>query len=50
MEKGTYLDLVDPKDDLTVVEEGDAARKQPEKAKRKKPSKQSDTLPAKRLR
>ncbi|GKE12369.1 hypothetical protein Tco_1415920, partial [Tanacetum coccineum] len=47
---GTYLDLVDPEDDLTVVEEGDAARKQPEKAKRKKPSKQGDTLPAKRLR
>ncbi|GJU77278.1 hypothetical protein Tco_1274348 [Tanacetum coccineum] len=47
---GTYLDLVDPEDDLTVVEKGDAARKQPEKAKRKKLSKQSDTLPAKRLR
>ncbi|GKC06406.1 hypothetical protein Tco_0998016 [Tanacetum coccineum] len=35
-----------------VAEEnkGDAARKQPEKAKRKKLLKQSDTLPAKRLR
>ncbi|GJU90800.1 hypothetical protein Tco_1303223 [Tanacetum coccineum] len=47
---GTYVDLIDPEDDLTVVEEGDAARKQPEKAKRKKLSKQSDPLPAKRLR
>ncbi|GJV94361.1 hypothetical protein Tco_1545938, partial [Tanacetum coccineum] len=47
---GTYLDLVDPEGDLTVVEKGDAARKQPEKAKRKKLLKQSDTLPAKRLR
>ncbi|GKF17136.1 hypothetical protein Tco_0062054, partial [Tanacetum coccineum] len=47
---GTYLDLVDLEDDLTVVEEGDVARKQPKKAKRRKPSKQSDTLPAKRLR
>ncbi|GJZ52816.1 hypothetical protein Tco_0607701 [Tanacetum coccineum] len=40
----------DPEGDLTVVEKGDAAQKQPEKAKRKKLSKQSDTLPAKRLR
>ncbi|GKD78275.1 hypothetical protein Tco_1340896 [Tanacetum coccineum] len=47
---GTYLDLVDPKDDLIVVKRGDSARKQPEKVKRKKLSKQSDTLPAKRLR
>ncbi|GJZ29261.1 hypothetical protein Tco_0573908 [Tanacetum coccineum] len=47
---GTYLDLVDPEGDLTVVEKGDAAQKQPEKAKRKKLLKQSDTLPAKRLR
>ncbi|GJR24190.1 hypothetical protein Tco_0972717 [Tanacetum coccineum] len=47
---GTYLDLMDPEGDLTVVEKGDAARKQPEKAKRKKLLKQSDTLPAKRLR
>ncbi|GKD45601.1 hypothetical protein Tco_1270246, partial [Tanacetum coccineum] len=47
---GTYLDLMDPKGDLTVAEKGDAAQKQPEKAKRKKLSKQSDTLPAKRLR
>ncbi|GJW81017.1 hypothetical protein Tco_0144992 [Tanacetum coccineum] len=47
---GTYVDLVDPKDDLTVVEKGDAAQKQPEKAKREKLSKQSDPLPAKRLR
>ncbi|GJZ95093.1 hypothetical protein Tco_0667296 [Tanacetum coccineum] len=47
---GTYVDLVDPEGDLTVVEKGDAAQKQPEKAKRKKLSKQSDTLPAKRLR
>ncbi|GKA49277.1 hypothetical protein Tco_0742235, partial [Tanacetum coccineum] len=47
---GTYLDLVDPEGDLTMVEKGDAARKQPEKAKRKKLLKQSDTLPAKRLR
>ncbi|GKC65286.1 hypothetical protein Tco_1097884 [Tanacetum coccineum] len=47
---GTYLDLVDPEDDLTVVERGDAARKQPEKVKRKKLSKQCDTFPAKRLR
>ncbi|GKA87348.1 hypothetical protein Tco_0809112, partial [Tanacetum coccineum] len=47
---GSYLDLVDPEGDLTVVEKGDAARKQPEKAKRKKLLKQSDTLPAKRLR
>ncbi|GJW86211.1 hypothetical protein Tco_0161551 [Tanacetum coccineum] len=47
---GTYLDLVDPEGDLTVVEKGDVAQKQPEKAKRKKLLKQSDTLPAKRLR
>ncbi|GJV08059.1 hypothetical protein Tco_1345715 [Tanacetum coccineum] len=47
---GTYVDLVDPEDNLTVVEKGDAAQKQPEKAKRKKLSKQSDPLPAKRLR
>ncbi|GJW21144.1 hypothetical protein Tco_0031766 [Tanacetum coccineum] len=47
---GTYLDLTDPEDDLIVAEKGDATRKQPEKAKRKKLSKQSDTLPAKRLR
>ncbi|GKA99610.1 reverse transcriptase domain-containing protein [Tanacetum coccineum] len=47
---GTYLDLVNPKGDLTVVEKGDVAQKQPEKAKRKKLLKQSDTLPAKRLR
>ncbi|GJW20152.1 hypothetical protein Tco_0030774, partial [Tanacetum coccineum] len=33
---GTYVDLVDPKGDLPVVEKGDAAQKQPEKAKRKK--------------
>ncbi|GKA13514.1 hypothetical protein Tco_0693160 [Tanacetum coccineum] len=33
---GTYVDLIDPEDDLTVVEKGDAAQKQPEKAKRKK--------------
>ncbi|GJV36663.1 hypothetical protein Tco_1409140, partial [Tanacetum coccineum] len=39
-----------PEGDLTVIEKGDAARKQPEKAKRKKLLKQSDTLPAKRLR
>ncbi|GJT36042.1 hypothetical protein Tco_0926461 [Tanacetum coccineum] len=47
---GTYVDLVDPEGDLTVVEKGDATQKQPEKAKRKKLSKQSDPLPAKRLR
>ncbi|GKE30309.1 hypothetical protein Tco_1445693, partial [Tanacetum coccineum] len=47
---GSYLDLVDPEGDLTVVEKGDAAQKQPEKAKRKKLLKQSDTLPAKKLR
>ncbi|GKD38143.1 hypothetical protein Tco_1258350, partial [Tanacetum coccineum] len=47
---GTYLDLMDLEGDLTVVEKGYAARKQPEKAKRKKLLKQSDTLPAKRLR
>ncbi|GKG07285.1 hypothetical protein Tco_0330254, partial [Tanacetum coccineum] len=47
---GTYLDLEDPKDDLLVAEKEDATRKQLDKAKRKKLSKQSDTLPAKRLR
>ncbi|GJX31366.1 RNA-directed DNA polymerase, eukaryota, partial [Tanacetum coccineum] len=47
---GTYLDLMDPKGDLTVAKKGDAARKQPDKVKRKKLSKQSDTLPAKKLR
>ncbi|GJT46586.1 hypothetical protein Tco_0955301 [Tanacetum coccineum] len=47
---GTYLDLTDPEDDLIVAEKGDATRKQPKKAKRKKLSKQNDTLPAKRLR
>ncbi|GJS31881.1 hypothetical protein Tco_0492501, partial [Tanacetum coccineum] len=47
---GTYLDLMDPKGDLTVAEKGDAARRQPDKVKRKKLSKQSDTLPAKKLR
>ncbi|GKC73411.1 hypothetical protein Tco_1119294, partial [Tanacetum coccineum] len=47
---GTYLDLMDPEGDLTVAEKGDAAQKQQEKAKGKKLLKQSDTLPAKRLR
>ncbi|GKD55918.1 hypothetical protein Tco_1289305, partial [Tanacetum coccineum] len=47
---GTYVDLVDPKGDLLVVEKEDAAQKQPEKAKRKKLLKQSDPLPAKRSR
>ncbi|GKB98913.1 hypothetical protein Tco_0985050, partial [Tanacetum coccineum] len=47
---GAYLDLTDPEDDLIVAEKGDATRKQPKKDKRKKLSKQSDTLPAKRLR
>ncbi|GKA89802.1 hypothetical protein Tco_0811614, partial [Tanacetum coccineum] len=47
---GTYLDLMDPEGDLTEAEKGDAARKQPDKVKRKKLSKQSDTLPAKKLR
>ncbi|GKA67845.1 hypothetical protein Tco_0767762 [Tanacetum coccineum] len=47
---GTYLDLEDPEDDLLVAEKEDATRKQSDKAKRKKLSKQSDTLPAKRLR
>ncbi|GJV46015.1 hypothetical protein Tco_1430551 [Tanacetum coccineum] len=47
---GTYLDLVDPEGDVVVVEKGDVAQKQPEKAKRKKLLKQSDPLPAKRLR
>ncbi|GKG25208.1 hypothetical protein Tco_0395836, partial [Tanacetum coccineum] len=32
---GTYVDVVDPEGDLTVVEKGDAAQKQPKKAKRK---------------
>ncbi|GJU65212.1 hypothetical protein Tco_1247047 [Tanacetum coccineum] len=44
------VDLTDLEDDLIVAERGDATQKQPEKAKRKKLSKQSDTLPAKRLR
>ncbi|GJR30437.1 hypothetical protein Tco_1106669, partial [Tanacetum coccineum] len=47
---GTYLDLEDPEDDLLVAEKGGATRKQSDNAKRKKLSKQSDTLPAKRLR
>ncbi|GJS27232.1 hypothetical protein Tco_0487852 [Tanacetum coccineum] len=47
---GTYLDLEDPEDDLLVAGKEDATRKQSDKAKRKKLSKQSDTLPAKRLR
>ncbi|GKA11938.1 hypothetical protein Tco_0691484 [Tanacetum coccineum] len=47
---GTYLDLADPEGNLAVVEKGDVAQKQPEKAKRKKLLKQSDTLPAKILR
>ncbi|GJT91876.1 hypothetical protein Tco_1080721 [Tanacetum coccineum] len=47
---GTYLDLIYPKGDMAEAEKGDAARKQPDKVKRKKLSKQSDTLPAKRLR
>ncbi|GJV97448.1 hypothetical protein Tco_1549025 [Tanacetum coccineum] len=47
---GTYLDLTDLEDDLIVAEKGDATRKQPEKAKREKLSKQIGTLPAKRLR
>ncbi|GKB03751.1 hypothetical protein Tco_0831894, partial [Tanacetum coccineum] len=47
---GTYLDLMDLEGDLTVVEKGDAAQKQPENGKRKKLLKQSDTLLAKRLR
>ncbi|GJU36882.1 hypothetical protein Tco_1185236 [Tanacetum coccineum] len=48
--EGTYLDLADPEGDVVVVEKGDVAQKQPEKAKRKKLLKQSDPLPAKRLR
>ncbi|GJY10357.1 hypothetical protein Tco_0378542 [Tanacetum coccineum] len=40
----------DPEGDVAVVEKGDVAQKQSEKAKRKKLLKQSDTLPAKRLR
>ncbi|GJX56897.1 hypothetical protein Tco_0286794 [Tanacetum coccineum] len=47
--EGTYLDLTDPEVDVAVVEK-DVAQKQPEKAKRKKLLKQSDPLPAKRLR
>ncbi|GJT04803.1 hypothetical protein Tco_0839265 [Tanacetum coccineum] len=47
---GTYLDLMDPEGDLTVVGKGDAARKQPKKAKRKKLLKQSDTNSAKSSR
>ncbi|GKD52960.1 hypothetical protein Tco_1286347, partial [Tanacetum coccineum] len=48
--EGTYVDLVDPEGNLPMVEKGNAAQKQPEKAKRKKLLKQSDPLPAKRLR
>ncbi|GJW09129.1 hypothetical protein Tco_1571552 [Tanacetum coccineum] len=47
--EGTFLDLTDPKGDVTVVEK-DVAQKQPKKAKRKKLLKQSDPLPAKILR
>ncbi|GKE07467.1 hypothetical protein Tco_1399485, partial [Tanacetum coccineum] len=47
---GTYLDLMDPEGNLTEAEKGGDARKQPDKVKRKKLSKQSDTLPAKKLR
>ncbi|GJX52708.1 hypothetical protein Tco_0281077, partial [Tanacetum coccineum] len=47
---GTYLDLMDPEGNLTEAEKEGAARKQPNKVKRKKLSKQSDTLPAKKLR
>ncbi|GJW59297.1 hypothetical protein Tco_0106028 [Tanacetum coccineum] len=47
--EGAFLDLTDPECDITVVEK-DVARKQPEKAKRKKLLKRSDPLPAKRLR
>ncbi|GKB58015.1 hypothetical protein Tco_0914201 [Tanacetum coccineum] len=47
--EGAYLDLTDPEGDVAVVEK-DVAQKQPEKAKRKKLPKQSDPLPAKRLR
>ncbi|GJW76046.1 hypothetical protein Tco_0137728 [Tanacetum coccineum] len=47
--EGTFLDLADPEGDVAVVEK-DVAQKQPEKAKRKKLLKQSDPLPAKRLR
>ncbi|GKD74068.1 hypothetical protein Tco_1332350, partial [Tanacetum coccineum] len=47
--EGTFLDLTDPESDVAVVER-DVAQKQPEKAKRKKLLKQSDPLPAKRLR
>ncbi|GJT56084.1 hypothetical protein Tco_0991138 [Tanacetum coccineum] len=47
--EGAFLDLIDPEGDVTVVEK-DIARKQPEKAKRKKLLKRSDPFPAKRLR
>ncbi|GKC54633.1 hypothetical protein Tco_1077378, partial [Tanacetum coccineum] len=47
--ESTFLDLTDPEGDVAVVEK-DVAQKQPEKAKRKKLLKQSDPLPAKRLR
>ncbi|GJY95178.1 hypothetical protein Tco_0511539, partial [Tanacetum coccineum] len=47
---GTYLDLMDPEGDLIEAEKGDAARKQPDKVKRNKFLKQSDTLPTKKLR
>ncbi|GJU76054.1 gypsy type transposase [Tanacetum coccineum] len=47
--EGTFLDLTDPEGDVAGVER-DVAQKQPEKAKRKKLLKQSDPLPAKRLR
>ncbi|GJV37979.1 ribonuclease H-like domain-containing protein [Tanacetum coccineum] len=46
---GTYLDLMDPEGDLTEAEKGDASEAT-DKVKRKKLSKQSDTLPAKKLR
>ncbi|GKD58034.1 hypothetical protein Tco_1295543 [Tanacetum coccineum] len=47
---GTYLDLMGPEGNLTEAEKGGAARQQPDKVKRKKLAKQSDTLPAKKLR
>ncbi|GJW96226.1 hypothetical protein Tco_0178034 [Tanacetum coccineum] len=47
--EGAFLDLTDPECDVTVAEK-DVARRQPEKAKRKKLLKRSDPLPAKRLR
>ncbi|GKA01070.1 hypothetical protein Tco_0673735 [Tanacetum coccineum] len=47
--ESTFLDFTDPEGDVAVVEK-DVAQKQPEKAKRKKLLKQSDPLPAKRLR